>query len=1620
MASDITVNGGYMYVYSGGTALNVDWTPCVGSVYMEDGAMVTFTDGIRGVYFGSDNTLISSAATMNGMVLDSGYSMYVMNGGTANNTSVTEYGDMFVYSGGVASDLTAPGFYNSEYGYYEGGFIYIDRGGTAKNANIGNGAYFYVSAGGTATGIKAAKGGRLDIEVTPETVFQGTYNNSALAVKNGLVSGVTIADDVRIDLYSGGSAAKITLAGGGRLYVEEGGRAKNITVGNDCKFKVYSGGSADGVTASKGARLSIKKGATVTNLNAAAGAKLDLFIAPGTFVQGKNAGSAFEVVDGYLSGFCMGKGDLEIYTGGVVDGLTMGKDCGALYMEGGKLTGRIKFSSDCYMYSMRGTLDFDVSRVSAGSPALVNGLAYCLASEWLAFAPEYTITVTDSQRSGKYILADGLDNFDGSLTVSTRRGQELGVLTVGGSFEYEDIYYALGLAGGDLTLTVANSRPGGDPDAVIPAGTPINGEIGFDGVYQAGFRMGLEHAGWYTVTGDFGRLNGSVSIVQGKKTVASGTVKNGVLTFNGGKDVLLDPANEYTIVVKNTDKGKSADEYSFTLKPTALFTKGDNSDDWTDVKTKGDASEFYGNVGTITATWAGDSDWVGYGDAVDYKAFTLDSAAKLSFSITATDATKFTICQLVEGKDTYTVKNIQATTLSKPKGEKAYSAVTKDQLLEAGTYYIKVESTNAAKGGNADYTVTLNDKSVFFTDGDDGYNDYLYAPKSKVLNPNKDSFVATAVEAGVSEVRLDKGVESGKWHNFAGYGDATDFAMITLDDAASLSFDVAATDAAKFTICQLVESKDKKGNPVYTVKTLQTTALAKAKNATEYTATTKNLLLQAGEYYVSVQSTNAAKGGAAYYNVTLNGDKSVFFTDGDDGYNDYLYDTKSKVLNPSKDSFVATAVEAGVTEVRLDKGVESGKWHNFAGYGDATDFATITLKDAASLSFDVAATDAAKFTICQLVESKDKKGNTVYTVKTLQTTALAKAKNATEYTATTKNLLLQAGEYYVSVQSTNAAKGGAAYYNVTLNNDKSVFFTDGDGGWNDYLYDTKTKTLNPFIDDFQSTAIDAETGGIVFDSAAPALDGWNNWVGYGDATDYAKITLDDAASLSFDVAATDAAKFTICQLVESKDKKGNTVYSVKTLQTTALAKAKNATEYTATTKNLLLQAGEYYVSVQSTNAAKGGNACYNVSVNQGRSDFFENLFIGYEADPQAEQKLNGTDVVLNWTASEADTKRKVTYYVSVDGGKETKVTKTTYTFKKLATGDHTFSVRAQDEYGNVSNVYERAFTVGDTTAPKVANLAVTVKEKSATVKFKGTDNIAVAGYYVTLDDAKQYIAAKDYNAAAGLRFNGLAYGEHVVTITAVDTSDNESTLLTKKFKVAVPKGAVALDTSSAISITDHAVYYSADPIDNYGSYDGTAGPGGSQLYKFTAESACCVEIRVQFGNSVRGNVTYYRDVDDGLAVKVGTAQIGPKKDNKLRAYFNAGETYYFSFSAEREDWNDWWFDFSMANNSNDTLETAMPISDYVYDSLYIGPGDPVDFYKFTIDEAGTYKYGACDTHGVRVTQTLYDVSGAELFTEVAPDDKKNRKSRYLAAGDYYLKIASDKATTYDIYQAQLA
>ena len=256
--------------------------------------------------------------------------------------------------------------------------------------------------------------------------------------------------------------------------------------------------------------------------------------------------------------------------------------------------------------------------------------------------------------------------------------------------------------------------------------------------------------------------------------------------------------------------------------------------------------------------------------------------------------------------------------------------------------------------------------------------------------------------------------------------------------------------------------------------------------------------------------------------------------------------------------------------------------------------------DPSKLFFTISSDDAVQFTIYS-VDPKTQKS------KTLRTITTKKAAGQKKYTANAAGLLLEAGNYFVTVKLTGRSNNSG--YTLGLDRWQSIFYDQADDGWNNFLYNSKTKTVNPDVFYDGGVTIDEFTDVVDLDGATPGF------VGFGDAADYRKIELESAAKLSFTVSSTDAVKFTVYSLTESLDKKGNTVYTQKALQTSTAKLNKATGKYEVTTAGLLLDNANantaYFLAVESTNAAKGGYAEYSVGVN--RNSRFYNLGDGSTA-----------------------------------------------------------------------------------------------------------------------------------------------------------------------------------------------------------------------------------------------------------------------------------------------------------------------------------------------------------------------------------------------------------------------
>ena len=496
------------------------------------------------------------------------------------------------------------------------------------------------------------------------------------------------------------------------------------------------------------------------------------------------------------------------------------------------------------------------------------------------------------------------------------------------------------------------------------------------------------------------------------------------------------------------------------------------------------------------------------------------------------------------------------------------------------------------------YKLELNDSELTLTayriisDGE-SRNNWLYNKTTKKWNSDANiaMFYKNEVTAGDSMIYLDrKGTvepEDGK-NNFLGRvgtrEDPADYAKIELARGAALHFSIDSTIAGTFYVYE--KTLNKKGNPV---TTLRQKIVVKADRFSPAKLTP--VFLEAGEYFVGMETTlpdEEIGNVTGYYNVNLTG--TSFFDEADNGWNNSAYqlDGTGKEIKTELNSELKSSVfafERGVTDIKLDTGATSmDGYDNWGGFSDATDYRMITLENDASLTLSLTATDKAKITIWK-VTTNGKTGKISLSEKS---SATAKANK----TGTIKAKIIKSGTYFISVTSTNASKGGDAYYNLKVDG-KTVFFDSSDDGENNVLYVKKTKT---FVDDshFVSTELVAGSQDIQLDSNTMGNADYENFVGYQDAADYAKIVLTTAGNLRFTIAATGDATFVVYK--KGQDKKNND--TLVALQTTKLKLGKGddvIDKYTDVLSDLA--PGEYFISMtaKNTKANEKGSVFYNVT-----------------------------------------------------------------------------------------------------------------------------------------------------------------------------------------------------------------------------------------------------------------------------------------------------------------------------------------------------------------------------------------------------------------------------------------
>ena len=361
------------------------------------------------------NIVVPTILSNRNLYVSNGYSVYyttinyggnlnVYSGGTANNTTINSSGCMRIYDGGIANYATvntdgtlnifSGGTINSATVEYDGN-IHISNGGIATNTHLNEKGYLRVHAGGIASNTILSSRGKLYV------------SKGGLAKDVLLLSGIGNLPAL-LKIYAGASATNITASSG--AYIENHGITDSSILSGGTLF-INSGASGINTVVESSGRVNVYNDATASSTTVKSGGYME--------IQSKGTAKETTVSSG---------GHLEILSGGTVHDLQI-KGGASVYANTGAV------------------INFDLTeRTSADGTLLTNH--YLMEG-----SPDYTISVSSTQASGLYKLADGVASFTAPITINVIGGGS-NTIRVGNSVEIGDFKYSLALNSNLLSLSV--------------------------------------------------------------------------------------------------------------------------------------------------------------------------------------------------------------------------------------------------------------------------------------------------------------------------------------------------------------------------------------------------------------------------------------------------------------------------------------------------------------------------------------------------------------------------------------------------------------------------------------------------------------------------------------------------------------------------------------------------------------------------------------------------------------------------------------------------------------------------------------------------------------------------------------------------------------------------------------------------------------------------------------------------------------------------------------------------------------------------------------------------------------------------------------------------------------
>ena len=980
---------------------------------------------------------------------------------------------------------------------------------------------------------------------------------------------VTLGKNAVMYVTEGGSATG-TIISGGTMVVNEGGNASTTILG----------GAADGTVGS----LTVLNGGFAVIATVKDGGELKIYgtVSSATVSSG---GTATVCGDCQATNFIIDGGELNLSAGATVSQISdreivtsnvIVKNGGQLFVFDGTRIAGVEIISGGYA-SVNGSMTSAIFGLDTG---------HCYGSA----------TVRDGA------VVEQSTVYDGSVLTVASGGEvknttfNIGGKITGNMYKCSDLTFKAGII--DFNIVANDSKDGYLINKLSSFFVP---------------ETNSNTTSLFTITATMDQANGTYKLIQdatgfaedktvsiidyysGTNVLGQITIKDGTKTIEGRQYTLnLSRNNELTLTVaggpdipssNNADDGWNNELNDRTLALTVIG-RDENSN----------FTYLYDNVTPLdeimldkpeSVSYYDETDnefhnFVGKGndivDGIDYAKIRFANDAYVSFSVTATAAVTFSICQVVDG----ITKLLQTSTAKKNNKTKKYTVSTQQIYLPISTgedatnpdnisYYISVAPNNANSDGQAYYRVTVDESKTKIFQGRDGHYDDGKELEEKGprgdIGPMKKETVDRAVLAELREQGEVSLVE-----DWVGHNDLVDYKLLQFQGGAIANFTVTTTASGKFAVYQFVEEDDGR----YSLKKLKKLSLKAG------TKNTGEIEFAAGsQYAICMEST--AKYADNSYTVSLQTGNLKLYADSDDNTDNWLLNKDNTVLNGKIRTFTITNKTESIAVDEAGSVTQSpdNEYKNYVGPGDTTDIVELKMERNTALSVKIDALSKVRFRIIEVTQSSANK----YKTKTLQTKTVNPQTDSIPYQL--KTILLLSDETrgenvkYFAVVDSLAKNGDTAYYNLDIRGSEfaplvGVSDADDKPATADFIpnvtLDMAPITLTPLDD---------------------------SWIGFGDTVDCRRFNLEHDAVVSFDVGAGAATGFYLYEVKNGKATK---------IQTTTLLKQQNGS-YENTSARIQLKAGTYAFEMKlNSKAVKNFESTYySVALNTKKSAIFDQI-----------------------------------------------------------------------------------------------------------------------------------------------------------------------------------------------------------------------------------------------------------------------------------------------------------------------------------------------------------------------------------------------------------------------------